>query len=191
MAVLMVPVTSLRPGVTFEENGDIFEVITYNNVHLRKTSSVVKLKVRSLRRGMTIDKSYVSNAKVNPVTIEKKTLQYLYKDNEYSHFMDPQTYEQITVPSKNLQGANYLKEGGTVTISFHQNEALGMHLGPKVKLKVVDTSPGVKGNSATNVYKDAVLENGLKTKVPLFINVGDEIVVDTRDGSYTQRAEKL
>lgn len=186
----MIPVTSLRPGVTFEENGDIFEVITYNNVHLRKTSSVVKVKVRSLRRGMTIDKSFSSNGQVDPVRVEKKDLQFLYKDSEGCNFMDPQTFEQINIPLKGLGGHEFLKEGQTVTIRFYKTEALSMILPPKIKLKVTDTNPGVKGNSAANVYKDAKLENGMQTKVPLFINIGDEIIVDTRDGSYTERAEK-
>lgn len=185
----MVPVTSLRPGTTFEENGDVFEVITYNNVHLRKTSSVVKVKIKSLKRGMTIEKSYVSNAKVNPVTLEKKDLQFLYKDNEFCHFMEPRTFEQVDIPLKNLDKNEYLKEADTVSIMFYKNEALSMLISPKVKLKVVDTSPGVKGNSATNVYKDAVLENDMHIKVPLFINIGDFVLVDTRDGSYTERAK--
>lgn len=184
----MIPVTSLRPGVTFEEHGDIFEVLTYNNMHLRKTSSVVQVKIRSLRTGATTEKTFGSNGEVTPVRIEKKELQYLYKDNDTCYFMYPQTYEQIAIPIKSLQGNNYLKEGENVAISFHKDEALGMILPPKVKLKVTDTNPGVKGNSATNVYKDATLENGLTTKVPLFINIGDEIIVDTRDGSYTNRA---
>ena len=184
----MIPVTSLRPGVTFEDHGDIFEVLTYNNMHLRKTSSVVQVKVRSLRKGATTEKSFGSNGEVNPVRIEKRELQYLYKDPENCYFMDPQTFEQITVPIKNLRDNNYLKEGGNVTISFHEEEALSLILPPKVKLKVTDTNPGVKGNSATNVYKDATLENGLTTKVPLFIKIGDEIIVDTRDGTYTNRA---
>ncbi len=184
----MIPVTSLRPGKTFEDNGDIFEVITYNNVHLRKTSSVVKVKVKSLRKGMTIEKSYVSNAKVSPVSIEKRDLQFLYKDNDNCYFMVPQTFEQISIPLKNLEGHVYLKEGQSINIKFYGNEALGMDIAPKIKLKVTDTTPGVRGNSATNVYKSATLENGLQTKVPLFINIGDEIIVDTRDGNYTSRA---
>lgn len=183
----MIPVTSLRPGVTFEEHGDIFEVLTYNNMHLRKTSSVVQVKVRSLRRGGTIEKTFGSNGEVNPVRIEKKVLQYLYKDNDSCYFMDPQNFEQISISKKNLSGNEYLKEGENVTINFYKDEALSMILPPKVKLKVTDTNPGVKGNSATNVYKDATLENGLTTKVPLFINIGNEIIVDTRDGSYTAR----
>ena len=184
----MIPVTSLRPGVTFEEHGDIFEVLTYNNMHLRKTSSVVQVKVRSLKSGSTTEKTFGSNGEVNPVRIEKRKLQYLYKDNDSGYFMDPQSFEQITVPIKNLQGSDYLKEGENVAISFHKDEALSMILPPKIKLKVTDTNPGVKGNSATNVFKEATMETGLKTKVPLFINIGDEIIVDTRDGSYTNRA---
>lgn len=184
----MIPVTSLRPGVTFEEHGDIFEVLTYNNMHLRKTSSVVQVKVRSLRKGATTEKSFSSNGQVVPAKIEKREIQFLYKDPESCCFMDPQTFEQISVPTKNLVGNEYLKEGENVTISFHKDEALSMIIPPKIKLRVADTNPGVKGNSATNVYKDATLENGLTTKVPLFINIGDEIIVDTRDGSYTNRA---
>lgn len=184
----MIPVTSLRPGITFEEHGDIFEVLTYNNMHLRKTSSIVQVKVRSLRKGMTIDKSFGSNGEVKLVTITRQELQYLYKDNNFGYFMEPRTFEQTSIPLKNLDGHMFLKEGETLTVRFYGTEPLNLALPPKVKLKVTDTNPGVKGNSATNVYKDATLQTGLKIKVPLFINVGDEIIVDTRDGSYTNRA---
>lgn len=184
----MIPVTSLRPGVTFEEHGDIFEVLTYNNMHLRKTSSVVQVKVRSLRKGMTIEKSFSSNGQVVPAKIDRQELQFLYKHNESGYFMDPQTFEQISIPLKNLDGHMFLKTGAILIVRFYGTEPLNISLPPKVKLKVTDTNPGVKGNSATNVYKDATLETGLKTKVPLFINIGDEIIVDTRDGSYTNRA---
>ena len=184
----MIPVTALRPGVTFEEHGDIFEVLTYNNMHLRKTSSVVQVKIRSLKSGSTTEKTYGSNGEVNPVKIERQELQFLYKDPESGYFMDPQTFEQVNIPLKNLKGHIYLKEGEMVVVKFHNKEALSITLPPKVKLKVLDTNPGVKGNSATNVFKDATMETGLKIKVPLFINIGDEIIVDTRNGSYTNRA---
>jgi len=184
----MIPVTSLRPGVTFEEHGDIFEVLTYNNMHLRKTSSVVQVKIKSLRNGGTIEKTFGSNGEVNPVKIDRQELQFLYKDPESGYFMDPHTFEQVSIPLKNLEGHVYLKEGELVVVKFHNKEPLSITLPPKVKLKVADTNPGVKGNSATNVFKDATLETGLKTKVPLFIDIGDEIIVDTRDGSYTNRA---
>ncbi len=183
----MIPVTNLRPGVTFEEDGDIFEVLTYNNVHLRKTSSVVKVKVKSLKRGMTIEKSFGSNAQVSPVSLYKKDFQFLYKDKDFGYFMNPESFEQINIPLIKLTGYMFLREGEMTSVRFHGNDPLSILISPKVRLKIRDTNPGVKGNSATNVYKDAVLETGLKTKVPLFVNIGDEIVVDTRDGSYTSR----
>ena len=184
----MIPVTALRPGVTYEEHGNIFEVLTYNNMHLRKTSSVVQVKIRSLKSGATLEKTFGSNGEVRPVKIERQELQFLYKDPECGYFMNPITFEQVSILLKNLEGHIYLKEGELVVVKFHNKEALSITLPPKVKLKVTDTNPGVKGNSATNVFKDAVTETGLKTKVPLFINIGDEIIVDTRDGSYTARA---
>lgn len=186
--ICMIPVTSLRPGSTYEENGDILEVLTYNNMHLRKTSSVVQVKVRSFRKGSTTEKTYPSNSEVNPATIEKKEMQFLYKDQDACYFMDPITFEQVTIPLRVLRGKEFLKDGEKVMVTFSKNEALGMQLPPKVTLKVTETSPGVKGNSAGSVMKDATMENGIVVKVPLFINVGDEIVVDTRDSSYTARA---
>jgi elongation factor P len=102
--------------------------------------------------------------------------------------MDPVSFDQKTIPIRSLPGARYLKEGETITLQFYEDEPIDLILPPKVTLKVVDTPPGVKGNSASNMYKDAKLENGVSTRVPLFINIGDSIVVDTRDGSYTKRA---
>src|SRR3972149_10194865 len=138
----MIPVTSLRPGITFEEHGDIFEVLTYNNMHLRKTSSVVQVKVRSLRSGSTTEKSFGSNGEVNPVKIDRQELQFLYKDPESAYFMDPQTFEQVSILLKNLEGHIFLKEGELVVVKFHNKEALSIMLPPKVKLKVSDTNPG-------------------------------------------------
>ena len=102
--------------------------------------------------------------------------------------MDPNTFEQLVVPLKQIPGNEFLLEGSNAMIQFYQDEPLGLQLPPKVTLKVIQTDPGVKGNSASNVYKDAVLENGVKSRVPLFIDEGDSVVIDTRDGSYTKRA---
>jgi elongation factor P len=102
--------------------------------------------------------------------------------------MDPITYEQVEVPLASLAGHEYLIEGKNAIVQMHDGMALSLQLPPKVTLKVTDTAPGVKGNSASNVYKDATLENGMKVRVPLFINTNDSVVVDTRDGSYTKRA---
>jgi len=184
----MVPVTTLRPGTTFEENGDIFQVLTYEHLHLRKTSAVVKVKVKNLKSQALIEKSFVSNKIVNPIRVEKKDLQFLYKDKDAAHFMDPKTFEQTSISLALLDGYRYLKEGQTFTLSFFGSEALSIGFPPKMEFKVVETGPGVKGNSATNIFKDAILENGLKTKVPLFVNTNDVVRIDTRTGAYTQKA---
>lgn len=184
----MASVTDLRAGATFEEDSNIFEVISYEHIKMGRGSANIKLKVRNLRSGATMEKSFINGANVKPITLQKKELQYLYNDTENATFMDPESFEQFTIPVKSLIGFEYLKEGGNATVRFFDEEPLALFLPPKVTLGVADTAPGVKGNSASNVYKDATLENGMKARVPLFINNGDQVVIDTRDGSYTRRA---
>lgn len=184
----MIPVQDLRAGATFEENGDIFVVLSYEHIKMGRGSANIKVKVRNLRSGATTEKSYINTAHVSPASLERREYQYLYKDENEAFFMDPESYEQHTIPLKLLPGHEYLKEGGNAVLQFYENEPLALLLPPKVTLKVTDTPPGVRGDSASNVYKDAMLENGMKVRVPLFIDNGDEVVVDTRDGSYTKRA---
>lgn len=184
----MLSVTSLRAGTTFEENNNIFEVISYEHIKMGRGSASVKVRVRNLRSGAVLEKGFISHAEVKEIYLEKKEFQYLYKDSNLAYFMDPVSFEQQTIPLENLEGYQYLKEGETVGLRFYGVEVLGVSLAPKVTLVVKDTPPGVKGNSASNVYKDATLENGMKIRVPLFINSGDKVIVDTRDGSYTKRA---
>jgi elongation factor P len=152
-------------------------------------SANIKVKVKNLRSGTTVEKSFINGAKVNDVQVFKRDLQYLYKDTERAYFMNPQTFDQIDIPLK-LMGTDvyYLKEGETVNISFLGSEALSVNLPPKIVFTVTETAPGVKGNSATNVFKDAILENGLTVKVPPFIKIGDKFSVDTRTGAYTEKA---
>jgi elongation factor P len=184
----MASVTDLRAGATYEEDGSIFEVISYEHIKMGRGSANIKLKVRNLRSAATMEKSFINGANVKAITLQRKELQYLYNDGESANFMDPESYEQFVIPVATLTGFEFLKEGGPATVRFYNDEPLALFLPPKVTLKVKDTAPGVKGNSASNVYKDAELENGMKVRVPLFINTGDEVVVDTRDGSYTRRA---
>jgi len=184
----MVPVTTLRAGSTFEQDGKIFQVLTYEHLHLRKTSAVVKVKVKNLKTQAFVEKSFASNKTVNPIRVEKKDLQFLYKDKDTAQFMDPKTFDQSSISLKQLDGYQYLKEGQAFTLSFFGNEPLSIDLPPKMEFKVTETGPGVKGNSATNIFKDAILENGLKTKVPLFVNTNDVVRIDTRTGAYTQKA---
>ena len=184
----MISVNDLRAGTTYEEDGNIFKVLTFEHIKMGRGSANIKVKVINLRSGSTTEKGFTNGASVNDIALDKREYQFLYKDSESAYFMDPRTFEQKTVPVKKLFGAEFLKEGETVSLQFYDDEALDLILPPKITLKVADTDPGVKGNSASNVYKDAKLENGMSVRVPLFINVNDSIVVDTRDGSYTKRA---
>lgn len=181
-------VQDLKAGATFEEAGNLFRVLSYEHVKMGRGSATIKVKVRNVRTGAVVEKGFTNGAQVNAVTVDKREYQFLYKDGEKAYFMNPHTYEQIESPLAVLDGHEYLQDGGNVTLEFFGDEVLGVVLPPKVTLEIADTDPGVKGNSASNMYKDATLENGIKTRVPLFINIGDKIVVDTRDGSYTKRA---
>ncbi len=185
----MISVTDLRSGVVFQEQGQLFQVLSYEHIKMGRGSANIKVKVKNLRTGTTVEKSFINGAKVDNVSVYKRDLQYLYRDSESAYFMNPTTFEQISIPIKIIgNDIYYLKEGESFNISFLGDEALSLNLPPKMEFSVEDTAPGVKGNSATNVFKDAVLKNGLKTKVPLFINVGDRIRVDTRTGEYSERA---
>ena len=185
----MLVVSELRAGTIFEEQGNLLQVLSYEHIKLGRGSANIKVKVKNLRSGSITEKSFINGARVQDVQVLKKEMQYLYKDENGAYFMDPASYEQITIPLKILgEEAAFLKEGDTYPISFHQDEALSIVMPPKVVLTVTETAPGIKGNSASNVFKDAELENGITVKVPLFINVGDKVRVDTRTGAYTERA---
>jgi elongation factor P len=186
----MIGVTELRAGTIYEENGNLLQVLSYEHIKMGRGSANIKVKVKNVRTGSTTDKSFINGAKVNDVQVFKRDLQYLYKDGDLAYFMNPQTYEQINIPLK-IIGSDvfYLKEGESFNISFLENEALSINLPPKMVFSVTETAPGVKGNSATNVFKDATLENGITVKVPPFIKVGDKVKVDTRTGAYSEKAQ--
>ena len=183
----MISVNELRAGVTYEEDGNLFKVLSFEHIKMGRGSANIKVRVRNLRSGSVIEKGYTNGANVSDIELTKQEYQFLYKDSDNAYFMDPRSFEQKTIPLKKLSGSKYLQEGETVSLEFFGDEALDLLLPPKITLEVIDTTPGVKGNSASNVYKDATLANGMTTRVPLFINIGDSVVVDTRDGSYTKR----
>ncbi len=185
----MIGVQDLRAGVIFEENGNLLQVLTYEHIKMGRGSANIKVKVKNLRSGSTTDKSFINTAKVNDVQVFKRDLQYLYKDGENAYFMNPQTFDQISVGLKIIgSDVYYLKEGESYNLSFLGDEALSLNLSPKMVFEVTETAPGVKGNSVSSVFKDAVLENGQTVKVPLFIKVGEKVKVDTRTGTYTEKA---
>lgn len=184
----MIGVTDLRAGTAFEEDGQFFTVLSYEHIKMGRGSANIKVKVKNLKSGAIVDKSYINGAKVHDIQVLKKDMQYLYKDDDAVYFMDPETFEQISILLKIVPEHIYLKEGETFTVSFLSGEPLTVLLPPKMTFKVTETAPGAKGNSATNVFKEAILENGMKTKVPLFINTGEMIRVDTRTGAYSEKA---
>src|SRR5579864_5512835 len=184
----MISVTELRAGTTYEEDGQFFSVLSYEHIKMGRGSANIKVKVKNLKTGSIVDKSYINGAKIHNIQVLKKDMQYLYKDDDAVYFMDPETFEQVSIPIKIVPEHIYLKEGDTFTVSFLDNEPLTVLLPPKMTFNVVETAPGAKGNSATNVFKEAILENGMKTRVPLFISTCEKIRVDTRTGAYSEKA---
>ncbi|MEK9201333.1 MAG: elongation factor P, partial [Patescibacteria group bacterium] len=149
-----------------------------------------KIKMRHLLTGVTIEKSFVNSARVEEISLLRKPMQYLYRDGEDYAFMDPKSFEQISISTDVLsENAPYLKEGVLVNVLFWDERPLWIELPPKMEFVVVQTDPGVKGNSVSNLYKSAKLENGIETRVPLFINEGEKVLIDTRDGSYAERVK--
>ncbi len=184
----MIGVTELRAGIIFEENGNLYAVVAYEHIKMGRGSANIKVKVKNLRNGSTTQKSFISGARVNDVSVFKRDLQYLYKDGESAYFMDPKTFDQISLPLSLIgNDVAYLKTGASYNVSFLGSEALTLNLPPKMDFTVSESDPGIRGNSASNIYKDAVLDNGLRVRVPLFIKAGDRIRLDTRTGDYSQK----
>ena len=186
----MINSTDLKAGVTFLYNDRPYQVIKYSLIKMGRGGATVKVLARNLETGAIDEKAFSSNIAVEEVNTSKRTLQYLYKDTSNAVFMDPKSFDQVEVPLSILgDAANYLKEGESATVLFWEEKALSVELPPKVTLTVTECDPGVRGNSATNLYKPAVLENGLSVKIPLFVQVGEKIRVDTRTGEYIERAK--
>jgi elongation factor P len=186
----MINATELKAGVAFLQYGKPYQVIKYSLIKMGRGGAVVKVTARNLENGATEEKSLSSNVAVEEVSTSKKKLQYLFKDSSSVTFMDSKTYEQVEVPLSVLaEDTLYLKEGESVDVLFWDDKPLSVILPPNVVLGVSECDPGVKGNSATNIYKPAVLDNGLNLKVPLFIKIGDKIRVDTRTGEYVERTK--
>ncbi|KKQ34601.1 MAG: Elongation factor P [Microgenomates group bacterium GW2011_GWA2_37_6] len=184
----MINVTELRAGTIFEEAGNLYVVLSYEHIKMGRGSANIKVKVKNIRQGSTTEKGFTNGARVNNVQVFKRDVSYLYKDGEQVYFMDPVSFEQISVPLT-LIGVEcaYLKEGESYNVSFLDQEALALNLPPKMDFTVSEADPGVKGNTASNIYKDAVLDNGLRVRVPLFIKAGDKVRIDTRTGDYSQK----
>jgi elongation factor P len=186
----MINSTDLKNGVTFLYYEKPYKVINYSLIKMGRGGATVKLTARNMETGATAPLSFSSNFKVDEVVTNKRRLQYLFKDAHTVTFMDPASFDQVEIPVSVIENElPFIKEGDNVDVLFWNDKALSVDIQPKVVLKVIETDPGVKGNTVSNLYKPAKMENGLIIKVPLFINAGEKIRVDTRTSAYIERAK--
>jgi len=184
----MITAGEFRNGLTFEFDGNVYQVIEFQHVKPGKGAAFVRTKLRDLRNGGIVDITFNSAEKVEKAMIERKSMEYLYEDSGLYYFMDPETYEQEPLSEDQLGDAlKFVKENMTVTILSYKGNVFAVEPPNFVELTVVETEPGVKGNTATNVTKPAKVETGAIVTVPMFINEGDVIKIDTRTSEYMSR----
>lgn len=186
----MITTNDLKNGMTLDYEDALYEVLYFQHVKPGKGGAFVRTKLRNLYNGVIIEKTFRAGEKIQQAILETKKMQFLYKDEHYN-FMDTETFEQIAIPEESIQDKKrFLLENIEVTIVFYKNEPISIDLPITIEAKVVDTEPGVKGDTVSNTFKPAKIETGAKIQVPLFINEGDIIKIDTRTGEYTTRVSK-
>ena len=184
----MLSASEFRKGLTFEMDGQIYTVVDFQHVKPGKGAAFVRTKIKNIITGAVVEKSFNPTDKFPKAHIERKEMQYLYEDGGLYYFMDNETYEQMPLNKEQVEEAiMYLKPNDTVIIKFYKGEAFSVEAENFVELEVTHTEPGFKGDTATGATKPATLETGLVITVPLFINIGDRIRVDTRTGEYMER----
>ncbi|HYN89700.1 MAG TPA: elongation factor P [Ardenticatenaceae bacterium] len=184
----MIEASALRQGNVFEMDGDLFRVLTFQSTHMGRGGATVRVKLRNLRSGATIERTFGPDERFQDVRLESRQVQYLYNDGSLYYFMDTETYEQPAIAASVLgDRAQFLKENALLDIAFYDTEPVEIELPVTVDLKVVHTEPGFAGDTAQGATKPAQTETGVVVQVPLFVNEGDVIRVDTRSGSYLTR----
>jgi elongation factor P len=184
----MFQATDLRNNTCFLYKGEPYRVMQYKHTHLSRRGADIKVKAKNLINGAVLNLNFGSNDRFGEVNLVKKKMQFLYQDEGNFCFMDPDNFEQIGIFKKIIgEQGKFLKEGENFNILFWEDKALGLDMPPSMVFEVVNCDPGVKGDSATNIYKNAQLINGVTLKVPLFIKVGNKIKVDTRRGEYLRK----
>lgn len=183
-------VTDLRNGTFFKEGNNILQVLTYEHVKMGRGSGTIKVKIKNIRTGSVLERTFITGARVDEADVEKKKAQFLYRDGDTFNFMDPMSFEQFSISAAVIgDQAKYLKDGLEVTLIVAEEEALGLELPMSLIYTITETGPGEKGNTVSNVYKEAILDNGLVVKVPMFMNIGEKVKVDTRSGEYIERVK--
>ena len=185
----MLSAGDFRNGLTFEEDGNVLQVVEFQHVKPGKGAAFVRTKTRNVITGAIIEKSYNPSAKFPVAYVERKDMEYSYNDGDLYYFMDPETFELVPVNKSELgEGFKFVKETMICKILSYKGKVFGMEPPTFVELQVTETEPGFKGDTATNATKPATVETGAEIRVPLFINEGDMVRIDTRTGEYMERA---
>ena len=181
----MINTNDFKTGLTITYEGNLYQVLEFQHVKPGKGAAIVKTKLKNLRTGSIVEQTFNSGIKVPTAHVDKIKMQYLYNDGNMYSFMNMNTYEQVEIDKSQISNeVKFLKEGLEVILYFYENEMLGIELPEKIDFKIIQTEPAVKGNTATNATKDAIIETGYLVKVPLFIEQDEEIIVSTKDGKY-------
>jgi elongation factor P len=181
--------TEARMGTVLVIDGKLCEVTEYNHIKPGKGPAKVRIKVRFLKDGRVVEYTHGINDSFEFTELEMKDMEFLYKEGENYVFMDKESYEQMTLPAALLgDQKNFLLENTPATVTFNGDEAVGMRLPASVTLKITQTSDAIRGNTVNNAFKEAILETGFSIQVPMFVNEGSQIKVDTRTGKYLERA---
>lgn len=187
----MASTSDIRNGLTINHNHDIYSVVEFQHVKPGKGAAFVRTKIKSLTTGRVLDHTFPAGHKIDVVRVERRKFQYLYKDDLGYHFMNAETYDQTSLEEKLIDNPQFLMDGMMVDVLFHaQKEVpLTMEMPPSVEMEVTYTEPGLKGDTATNTLKPATVEGGAEVRVPLFVNQGDKIRIDTKTGAYMERVK--
>lgn len=184
----MITTGELKKGISIELDGELFTILDYQHLKLGRGSAQVRIKLRNVRAGHITERTFQAGDRFPRAYLDRRGVQYLYSDSDLYHFMDNENFEQTALNREHLGDAvNYLKENMTVDLLTYKGDPIGVELPITVELQVAETEPGFKGDTATGGNKPARLETGLSIQVPLFINVGDVLKVDTRTGTYVER----
>ena len=185
----MISAGEFRNGVTFEEDGNVIQIVEFQHVKPGKGAAFVRTKVRNVITGSVVEKTYNPTAKFPTAFIERREMTYSYEDGGLYYFMDNETYEQVPLNADELDDSfKFVKENEVVKVLSYKGKVFGIEAPNFVTLEVTKTDPGFKGNTATNTLKPAILETGAEIRVPLFIDEGEKIRIDTRTGEYMDRA---
>ena len=187
---MSVSTNDLKNGMTLELDGTLFQVVEFQHVKPGKGGAFVRTKLRNVKTGSVVERTFNAGVKVGLAIVERKDMQYLYRDGESLTFMDMSSYEQIPVPAGIVgDGASWLSEGASAQVAMHQGAPIGVELPASVTLAITKTQPAVKGDTKNNAMKPAVLETGAEIQVPMFVEEGERVKVDTRSGAYMERVK--